>query len=194
MSDFIRDLAIPDVKVLRPLKHGDHRGFFSEVYNKETLAKVGITLDFVQDNHSFSQAPWTLRGLHFQVGSFAQAKMIRVIHGSAYDVAVDLREGSPTKGQWVSVVLSARDWNQILIPSGFAHGILTLEPDTEILYKVTTHYSPAHDQGLAWDDPDLAIDWPLRGNTPILSDKDTKHPRYTDLSATFGPDGAGLSE
>ncbi|WP_413207101.1 dTDP-4-dehydrorhamnose 3,5-epimerase [Rhodospirillum sp. A1_3_36] len=193
MSDFIRDLAIPDVKVIRPVKHGDHRGYFSEVYNREALAKVGFSLDFVQDNQSFSQAPWTLRGLHFQIGPFAQAKLIRVLQGSVYDVAVDLREGSPTKGRWVSVMLSATTGNQILIPSGFAHGILTLEPDTEVLYKVTTHYSPPHDKGLAWDDPDLAIDWPLEGNAPILSDRDTKNPRYADMAPTFGPDGAGLT-
>ncbi len=130
----IKDLGIPGVKVLIPKKHGDHRGFFSEVYNKRTLAAAGIDIDFVQDNHSLSAEKGTVRGLHFQVPPFAQDKLVRVVHGSVFDVAVDLRRGSPTYGKHVSVVLSAEEWNQILVPIGFAHGFMTLEPNTEVIY------------------------------------------------------------
>jgi dTDP-4-dehydrorhamnose 3,5-epimerase len=189
MTEFIRAQAIPDIKVLEPRKWTDDRGFFSETYSRQALAAAGLDLDFVQDNHAYSAEPWTLRGLHFQTAPFAQAKLIRVVRGAIFDVAVDLRAGSPTRGQWVSVVLSAENWKQILIPTGFAHGLLTLEPHTEVLYKVTAPYAPDHDRGLAWDDPALAIDWPLEGHVPILSAKDRNQPRWADLPALLGPKG-----
>lgn len=178
-------LAIPEVKLITPKKFGDHRGFFSETYNKDTFRQAGIDLEFVQDNHSMSAAVGVLRGLHFQIPPFAQDKLVRVARGRIYDVAVDIRHGSPTFGQWCGAEISAEAWNQILVPVGFAHGFVTLEPDTEVIYKVTAGYSPEHDRGLAWDDPALAIDWPLDGTPPTLSDKDTRHPVLADLPPHF---------
>ena len=171
MSLVVTSLAISSVKVIRPGKHGDARGFFSETYSRRAFAEAGIDLDFVQDNHAFSMAKGTVRGLHFQTPPFAQDKLVRVVRGAILDVAVDLRAGSPTFGQHVSAVISAQDWNQILVPAGFAHGLVTLEPNTEALYKVSNFYSAEHDKGLRWNDPALGIDWPLQG-TPLLSGKD----------------------
>ena len=185
MSVTVESLAIPDVKILRPKKHGDARGFFSETYSQRALAEAGIDLTFVQDNHVFSAAKGTMRGLHFQTPLFAQDKLVRVIRGSILDVAVDLRRSSPTYGKHISAVISARDWNQILVPVGFAHGLLTLEADTEVLYKVTNYYSPQHDLGLLWNDPALAIAWPLSEADTILSAKDKVQPRLADLPAYF---------
>ncbi len=181
----VTSLAIPAVKILRPRKFGDHRGFFSETYNRRALAAAGIELDFVQDNHSFSAQSGTLRGLHFQTGPFAQDKLVRVVRGSILDVAVDLRHGSPTFGQHVRAVISAADWNQILVPVGFAHGVLTLEPDTELIYKVTNYYSPEHDKGLLWNDPALGIEWPVSESEVVLSDKDRVQPQLADLGRVF---------
>ena len=182
---WIRGLEIPEVKLLSPRKHGDHRGFFSETYHRRDLLEAGIDIDFVQDNHAFSAQKGTLRGLHFQTPPFAQHKLVRVVRGAIFDVAVDLRVGSPTFGRHVSAVISAAAWNQILVPAGFAHGLLTLEPDTEVLYKVSSHYSPEHDEGLLWDDPALGIDWPLEGVAPLLSEKDRAQPRLAELPAHF---------
>lgn len=181
----VESLAIPDVKILTPKRFGDARGFFSETYNKAAFAEHGLSLDFVQDNHSMSQAVGVLRGLHFQTPPFAQDKLVRVVKGRIFDVAVDIRQGSPTYGKWVGAEISAEAWNQILVPVGFAHGFVTLEPDTEVIYKVTAPYAPENDKGLAWDDPAIGIDWPLNGATPTLSDKDTKHPMLADLPAYF---------
>ncbi len=181
----VESLAIPDVKIITPRRFGDHRGFFSETYSKPAFEAVGLDLDFVQDNHSLSASVGVLRGLHFQVPPFAQDKLVRVIRGRIFDVAVDIRRGSPTYGRWVAAEISAAAWNQILVPVGFAHGFVTLEPDTEVVYKVTAPYAPEHDRGLAWDDPDLAIAWPLDGVEAILSEKDTRHPRLADLPAAF---------
>lgn len=181
----IEALAIPEVKLITPRKFGDHRGFFSETYNKAALAEAGIDLDFVQDNHSLSAAVGVLRGLHFQIPPDGQDKLVRVVRGRIFDVAVDIRKGSPTCGKWVGAEISAEAWNQILVPVGFAHGFVTLEPNTEVVYKVTGRYAPEHDRGLAWDDPDIGIDWPLNGIEPTLSEKDTKHPRLADLPDTF---------
>lgn len=181
----VEPTAIPDVRILTPRRFGDHRGFFSETYNRETFAKAGVTLTFVQDNHSLSAAVGTLRGLHFQSHPAAQDKLVRVARGRILDVAVDLRRSSPSYGQHVAVELSAENWRQLLIPVGFAHGFITLEPDTEVLYKVTDLYSAAHDLGLAWDDPALGIDWPLPPGGPVLSDKDRHHPRLADLPEYF---------
>jgi dTDP-4-dehydrorhamnose 3,5-epimerase len=174
---------------IRPLRQegslGDHRGFFSETYNKKAYVALGINLDFIQDNHSLSVERGVIRGLHFQVAPFAQDKLVRVVHGSVFDVAVDLRRGSPTFGQHVSVILSQNEWNQILVPKGFAHGICTLEPNTEVIYKVTSYYAPEHDRGLLWSDPALGITWPISPDEAILSDKDKRQPRLSELKETF---------
>jgi dTDP-4-dehydrorhamnose 3,5-epimerase len=185
MSVTVEALVLPDVKIVRPKKHGDARGFFSETYSRKALSDAGIDLTFVQDNHAFSAAKGTVRGLHFQTPPFAQDKLIRVTRGSIFDVAVDLRRGSPTYGRHVSAVISAEEWNQILIPVGFAHGLLTLEPDTEVLYKVTNYYAPEHDLGLLWNDPALGIAWPVAEADAILSAKDKVQPRLADLPAYF---------
>jgi dTDP-4-dehydrorhamnose 3,5-epimerase len=181
----VESLAIPEVKIIRPKKHGDDRGFFSEVYAKRDLEAAGIFLDFVQDNHAFSAAKGTVRGLHFQSPPFAQDKLVRVVRGAIFDVAVDLRAGSATYGKHVSAVVSAGEWNQILVPIGFAHGLMTLEPDTEVLYKVSNFYAPQHDLGLLWNDPALAIAWPLPEADALLSAKDETQPRLADLPAYF---------
>lgn len=181
MSLEVHSLAIPDVKVLRPKKHGDARGFFSETYNKKAFAEAGIALDFVQDNHSYSAAAGTLRGLHYQTHPFAQDKLIRVLRGRILDVAVDIRRASPTFGKWVAAEISAEAWNQILVPIGFAHAICTLESDTELLYKVTSYYSPKHDFGVRWNDPDLAITWPFSEGQVVLSEKDKMQPFVNDV-------------
>ena len=181
----IEALSIPEVKLLTPKKHGDHRGFFSETYNRKTLAAAAIDINFVQDNHSLSAEKGTVRGLHFQTPPFAQDKLVRVARGSVFDVAVDLRQGSRSYGRHVGVVLSAEEWNQILVPTGFAHGFMTLEPDTEIIYKVSDYYAPEHDRGLLWNDPALGIRWPIPEGEAVLSDKDRGHPRLADLAAPF---------
>lgn len=181
----VEPTAIPEVKVIKPARFGDARGFFSEVYNRDRLFKAGLEFDFVQDNHSWSAKAGTVRGLHFQSHPFAQDKLVRVIRGRILDVAVDIRRSSPTYGRHVAVELSAENWLQLLVPIGFAHGFCTLEPDTEVLYKVTGSYSAEHDRGIAWDDPDLAIDWPVQADAAILSEKDLRHPHLADLPAYF---------
>jgi dTDP-4-dehydrorhamnose 3,5-epimerase len=173
------------VKIVTPKKHGDIRGFFSEVYNEAAWERAGLDFRFVQDNHSFSAEVGTLRGLHFQIPPFAQDKLIRVARGRILDVAVDIRRSSPTFGRHVAVELSAENWRQLLAPIGFAHGFVTLEPDTEVLYKTTAPYSPTEDRGLAWDDPDIAIEWPLPAGGPMLSDKDRRWPRLRDAQDLF---------
>jgi dTDP-4-dehydrorhamnose 3,5-epimerase len=181
----VEPTTIPAVKIITPKKHGDHRGFFSEVYKQSDMAAAGVDLAFVQDNHSLSAQVGTLRGLHFQSAPFAQDKLVRVTRGRILDVAVDLRASSPSFGQHVAVELSAENWCQILVPIGVAHGFVTLEPDTEVLYKVTAPYGPANDHGLAFDDPALGIDWRLPHGGLVLSDKDRKHPRLADLPRYF---------
>ena len=181
----IEALAIPDVKLIRPKRFGDARGFFSEVYNRAALAAAGIGMEFVQDNHSRSAAVGTIRGLHFQTAPFGQDKLVRVTKGRILDVAVDLRRASPTYGKYVSAELSAENWTQILVPIGFAHGFCTLEPDTEVLYKVSNVYAPANDGGVMWNDPDLGIAWPVKAGNAVLSDKDTRLPRLRDLPPLF---------
>jgi dTDP-4-dehydrorhamnose 3,5-epimerase len=176
---------IPDVKVITTAKFGDRRGFFSEIHSRRAFRDVGIDLDFVQDNHVLSADIGTLRGLHFQSPPFAQDKLVRVSHGRILDVSVDLRQSSPSFGRSVAVELSAENWRQVLVPIGFAHGYITLEPNTEVLYKVTNYYAPDHDHGLAWDDPTLGIDWGIAAGRAILSDKDRKHPRLAALSKFF---------
>jgi dTDP-4-dehydrorhamnose 3,5-epimerase len=172
----IEETSIEGVRIIAPSKLGDHRGFFSEVFNRKALKEAGIDLDFVQDNHSFSVEVGTLRGLHFQSAPFAQAKLIRVTRGAILDVAVDIRRSSPTFGKHVAVELSARNWKQLFVPVGFAHGYCTLEPGAEVAYKVTDYYSAAHDHGLAWDDPALGISWPVDAAAAVLSPRDRTHP------------------
>ncbi len=181
----IEPLDIPAVKLIVPARHGDHRGFFSEVYNRNGLAQAGIDIDFVQDNHSLSAERGTVRGLHFQVPPFAQDKLVRVTRGSVFDVAVDLRRGSPTFGRHATVVLTAREGNQVLVPAGFAHGLMTLEADTEVLYKVSDYYAPSHDRGILWNDPALGIPWPLEEADAVLSDKDRLQPRLAVFESPF---------
>lgn len=185
MAFKIRALDIPDVKVIEPDKFGDHRGFFSETYNRTAFHKLGIDLDFVQDNHSLSAQVGTVRGLHFQTPPYAQDKLVRVPRGAILDVAVDIRHGSPTFGKWVAEVISAENWLQILVPVGFAHGFVTLEPDTEVQYKVSAPYAPEHDKGLLWSDPALGIDWRVPQDRAVLSEKDRRHPVLSDLPAYF---------
>ena len=182
-------LDIPEIKILRPARHGDARGFFSETWSAAAFAAAGLDICFVQDNQSLSALKGTLRGLHFQTPPFAQAKLLRVIRGAVFDIAVDLRRGSPSYGGHVGAVISAEAWNQILVPEGFAHGFLTLEPDTEVLYKVSAPYAPDHDSGILWNDSDLAIEWPLEGAEPVLSDKDRVQPRLRDFDTPFVYEG-----
>jgi dTDP-4-dehydrorhamnose 3,5-epimerase len=181
----VEDLSIPDVKLIHPPKFGDHRGFFSEVYNQQSFSKAGISLEFVQDNHSLSGDRGTVRGLHFQSPPNDIAKLVRVTRGSVFDVAVDIRHGSPTFGQHVAAVLSAENWLQILVPAGFAHAFCTLEPDTEVVYKVTGYWASDWDYGVRWNDPALGIDWPVNEDTVVLSDKDREQPFLKDLPAYF---------
>ena len=177
--------AIPDVLLLEPNRFGDARGFFSEVWKRSALAAQGFTADFVQDNHSLSREVGVLRGLHFQRPPTAQGKLVRVVRGRILDVAVDIRQGSPTYGQHVACELSAENWRQLWVPRGFAHGFLTLEADTEVLYKVDAEYDRATDAGIAWDDPALGIQWPIPPGGLILSEKDRTAPRLADIAAPF---------
>jgi dTDP-4-dehydrorhamnose 3,5-epimerase len=166
----VEETAIPAVKIIIPKKHGDARGFFSEVYNRADWMKAGLEFTFVQDNHSYSAAPGTLRGLHFQTPPFAQDKLVRCARGRILDVAVEL---------------SAENWRQLMVPAGFAHAFFTLEPDAEVLYKTTAPYSAAHDRGVAWDDPAIGVAWPSVAGGPVLSDKDRRWPRLKDAPDLF---------
>lgn len=172
----IVETAIPDVKLLTPRKFGDHRGFFVETYNRKVLEGIGFTKEFVQDNHSLSAPAGTIRGLHFQLEPYAQDKLVRVVKGAVFDVAVDVRKGSPTFGKWEALELSAEAWNQLFIPRGFAHGFMTLVPNTEVLYKVSAPYAPDCERSIRFDDPAIGIDWPVVGEAVTLSDKDRAAP------------------
>ena len=167
------------------MKHGDSRGFFSETYNSKRMAQLGLDLEYVQDNQSLSTEKYTMRGLHFQIPPFDQDKLVRVLRGSVLDVAVDLRKESETYGNHIAVELSASKFNQILVPRGFAHGILTLEEDTEIFYKVSNYYSAEHDYGIIWNDKTLGIDWGVSENLVITSDKDRVLPEFKSLDSYF---------
>lgn len=185
---------IPDVKLLRMRRYCDERGFFSETFSRRALEDAGIDGDFVQDNHSVSGPRHVVRGLHFQISPFAQDKLVRVVRGAILDVAVDLRHLSPSYGRHVTQLMRAEDWSQLFIPVGFAHGFCTLEPDTEVLYKVSSYYSPAHERGIRWDDPKLGIAWPVDSSGAVLSDKDRRLPTLAELPAYFryGRDLASL--
>lgn len=178
-------LAISDVILVEPKRFGDHRGFFQETFHATRYEEGGITGPFVQDNHSLSREQGVLRGLHFQIAPSPQGKLVRCTAGKILDVAVDIRKGSPTYGQHVSAELSAENGAQLWVPVGFAHGFVTLTPDTEVQYKVTGYYDADADRGLAWDDPALGIDWALAGQEPVLSDKDKQHPTLAELPDHF---------
>ena len=179
--------ALPDVLILTPRRFGDARGWFTETWNAARMADAGLDLPWVQDNHSFSAAKGTLRGLHYQSPPRAQDKLVRCTRGAILDVAVDFRAGSPTFAQWVVVELSAENGRQLLVPKGFLHGFVTLTEDTEVQYKCTDFYSPEHDGAVRWDDPDIGIDW--RTTAPILSDKDAKAPLLADAGRPFRWEG-----
>ncbi|MCV6584638.1 MAG: dTDP-4-dehydrorhamnose 3,5-epimerase [Marinibacterium sp.] len=176
------------VLVLTPRRFGDHRGFFAETYNRKTYADLGITLDFVQDNHSLSAQVGTVRGLHFQAPPHAQDKLVRCGRGAIYDVVVDIRTGSPTYGQWQGFVLSAENGVQLLVPVGFAHGFMTLLPDSEIVYKCSEFYAPETEGAVRWNDPEVGIAWP-QDNDAVLSDKDAAAPLLADLDSPFKWEG-----
>jgi dTDP-4-dehydrorhamnose 3,5-epimerase len=180
-----RALAIDGVIEIRPCRFSDDRGFFSEVWREDRLAEAGIEARFVQDNHSYSNVRGVLRGLHFQVPPAAQDKLVRVSRGAIFDVAVDIRSSSPTFGRWVGTVLSAAEWNQLFIPRGFAHGFVTLEDETEVLYKCSAPYAPEHERAVRFDDPVIGIDWPIPVETVILSDKDRSAPLLSALTTGF---------
>ena len=182
----VRELALAGIFEIIPQKFGDQRGFFSETWNEAALAEAGIRAAFVQDNHSFSAARGVLRGLHFQMPPLAQDKLVRVAKGAIYDVAVDIRRDSHTYGRWVSLVISADRWNQIFVPKGFAHGFVTLEPNTEVLYKVTAPYSPKQERAIRFDDPALSIDWPVQVGDVQLSEKDRVAGRMAQVLAEIG--------
>ena len=177
------------VRLVTPKRFGDARGWFMETYNAESYAKLGIRDVFCQDNHSMSAEPGVLRGLHFQRPPHAQAKLVRCVRGSIYDVAVDVRKGSPTYGKWVAAELSAENGKQLYVPIGFAHGFVTLEPGTEVQYKVNSLYAPAAEGGVIWNDPMLAIAWPLPAGGPSLSPKDLVLPTLAELDSPFAYDG-----
>jgi dTDP-4-dehydrorhamnose 3,5-epimerase len=178
-------LAIPEVILLTPPRFSDARGFFSETYHQARWLEAGIKAVFVQDNHSLSAAEGTIRGLHGQIAPSVQGKLVRCVRGAVWDVAVDLREGSPSYGRHVSAVLSADNWRQIWIPSGFLHGFCTLEPDTEVIYKVTAPYDRDAERGVIWNDPDLALPWPVRPEEAILSEKDRNLPPLSHAPGWF---------
>jgi len=179
------ETKLADVFEIIPPKFGDDRGFFSETYNAEKLAAHGIELNFVQDNHSLSRSAGVLRGLHFQRDPWAQDKLVRVTRGAVFDVAVDIRKNSPNYGKWVGVELTAEKGNQLLVPRGFAHGFLTLTPDTEFLYKVTNFYSKEEDRSIRFDDPAIGIEWPTLSEELTLSEKDKNAPLLAECDNTF---------
>ena len=176
----VRELELAGVYEITPQRFGDDRGFFSETYSATGLAAAGIDMTFVQDNHSLSRKAGVLRGLHYQLPPFAQDKLVRVISGAILDVAVDIRKSSPTFGRWLALEVSAKRWNQILVPKGFAHGFVTLIPDTEVIYKVTERYAPECDRSIRFDDPAIGIDWRVSAADVTLSDKDRNAPLLAD--------------
>jgi dTDP-4-dehydrorhamnose 3,5-epimerase len=195
MTDEMEPAAVTatnPVQLIRPKRFGDARGWFTEVYSEPAFATLGITCRFVQDNHSLSAPTFTLRGMHFQTPPRGQDKLVRCIRGRIFDVAVDVRKGSPTYGQWVGAELSAENGHQLFVPIGFAHAFLTLEPDCEVTYKVSDTYAPQNDGGIRWDS--VGIDWPMpAGTTPELSAKDAVLPGLADFDSPFKYDGNPLT-
>lgn len=189
MSLDVRALELDGVKEIIPARFGDHRGFFTESYNHTRFVEHGVDFNWVQDNHSFSKEKGVLRGLHYQTPPVAQDKLVRVVTGAVFDVAVDIRTGSPTFGKWVGVTLSAEAGNQLLVPAGFAHGFMTLTPDVHMIYKVSAPYSRDHDRSIRFDDADINVDWPLDGLEPVLSEKDMAAVSLKDAETGFSYPG-----
>ncbi len=185
-------MTVNPVRLLQPRRFGDDRGWFSETFKEREFSELGGLGRFVQDNHSLSRAVGTLRGIHFQTPPHAQDKLVRCLRGRIFDIAVDLRGGSPTFGQWVGAELSAENGKQLFVPVGFGHAFLTLEPDAEVIYKVTDYYAPASDGGIRWNDPDIAVDWGLGTGGPQLSPKDEILPMLRDFVTPFAYDGRPL--
>ncbi|MDC1399629.1 dTDP-4-dehydrorhamnose 3,5-epimerase [Yoonia sp.] len=185
----VQHTALPGVLLITPRRFGDHRGYFAETWNAKAFANIGIASDFVQDNHSLSAELGTVRGLHFQAPPHAQAKLVRCGRGAIFDVAVDIRRGSPTYGKWIGYELSAKNGAQLFVPAGLAHGFATLERDSEIVYKCSDYYAPDSEGAVRWDDPAIGIDWPLSGKA-ILSGKDAEAPILAELQSPFTWDGA----
>jgi len=181
----VERLAIPDVLLIEPPRHQDPRGFFSETWSAARFAEHGIGPAFVQDNHSLSVPRGVIRGLHLQIDPNPQGKLVRVVRGAIWDVAVDVRRGSPSFGRHAAAVLSAANWMQLWVPVGFLHGFCTIEPDTEVIYKVSAPYDRAAERGVAWDDPDLDLPWPVARGEALLSDKDRALPRLSECPAWF---------
>jgi dTDP-4-dehydrorhamnose 3,5-epimerase len=181
----IRDTKLEEVKELTPRRFDDSRGYFTETFNEKVLEEAGIHVNWVQDNHSFSREIGTLRGLHYQIPPFSQDKLLRVVTGSVYDVAVDIRHGSPTYGHHVGVHLKSEIGNQLFIPAGFAHGFLTLEANTHVEYKVSNYYSPKHEKGVCWNDLTIAIDWPLEKDEIFLNKRDNSFPCLSEEKEFF---------
>lgn len=180
------------IKLIKPKRFGDERGWFAEVYNRDAYLALGVTAAFCQDNHAHSGSTWVLRGLHFQKPPHAQAKLIRCVRGAIWDVFVDLRRDSPTYAKWVATTLSADNGLQIFAPEGFAHGYLTLAPDTEVEYKVSDFYAPQCEGGVIWNDGTLGLPWPLVGAAPVISDRDARLPALADFNSPFTYDGNPL--
>lgn len=181
----VQPTKLDGVLIITPKRFSDDRGFFSETYNARAFAEAGVNVDFIQDNHSHSAKIGTVRGLHFQAPPYAQSKLVRVLKGAVIDVAVDARKTSSTYGQWVSVELSAENGRQIFVPQGFLHGFITLEPDTEVAYKVDSFYDKTSDGAVRWDDPDLAIDWGPSTANAVLSEKDATAQSWADFNSPF---------
>jgi dTDP-4-dehydrorhamnose 3,5-epimerase len=181
----VERLAIAEVILIVPRRFGDARGFFSETFNVRRFAEAGVKAPFVQDNHSLSARRGTVRGLHCQIAPSVQGKLVRVVRGAIWDVAVDIRHGSPTYGKFVTAVLSAENWAQLWIPGGFLHGFCTIEPDTEVIYKVTADYDRDSERGVLWNDPDLALPWPVQAGEAALSEKDARLPRLAACEPWF---------
>jgi dTDP-4-dehydrorhamnose 3,5-epimerase len=184
---------MPTPKLIVPQRFGDTRGWFCESYSRRALAELGIFDDFVQDNHSLSALKGTLRGLHFQGPPHAQAKLVRCIAGAIWDVAVDVRAGSPTYGKWVGAELTAAGGEQLYVPIGFAHGFITLTVNAEVAYKTSDYYAPQSDGGIIWDDQEIAVEWPVADLEPILSDKDKQLPQLKNFVSPFQYDGIPLA-
>ena len=172
------------ILLITPTRFSDQRGFFAETYSRQKYVGMGVDVEFVQDNHSLSRDVGTLRGLHFQAPPHAQGKLVRCGRGAFFDVAVDIRRGSPTYGQWMGYELSAENGHQLYVPIGFAHGFVTLEPHSEIVYKCSDYYTPEAEGALRWDDPDIGIKWPLKGS-PIVSARDALLPSLKAFQSPF---------
>lgn len=181
----LQSLALPEVKLITPTKFADSRGFFSETWNADKLKAQGFDELFVQDNHSFSAQTGTIRGLHCQLAPHVQGKLVRVVKGAIWDVAVDIRHGSPTYGKWVAAELSAENWAQLWVPSGFLHGFCTLQPNTEVVYKVTAHYNKECERAVRWNDATLALPWPVESANALLSEKDQDAPLFNPQDRWF---------